>query len=368
MNTYTKESIPSTFREEVFKRNDHRCVVCGNKEDLTVDHVYPESLGGSLTLENTQTLCRSCNSSKSDRVGWHPSEMLPTCKFDPEHRYRCGSDGCSICSPNSRKRYTMKLVVKAFGVMVFVAVGLCFFLLGPERSTSYIKGGKELIKKEISQNTPMALEFERTKALLKEHQSSIYKFEDRLYDLEGQKKATSKLVGNLEREVASDRGLLETISSRLSEGSNTYEINGRTYTHAQVEKDTLEKVEACKQKEESLSVQRGLLVDLEKNISLGQKSLVEAYSRIKQLQSTISGLETRDASADIRVEVNSLLKSLEVNPLADNTELEVAMGNLEKRISSKERSTNRTSLGGSIDYGNEKPLGAKEALEEFLKK
>ena len=33
-------------------------------EDLTLDHIIPESHGGHTTAENLQTLCRSCNSHK----------------------------------------------------------------------------------------------------------------------------------------------------------------------------------------------------------------------------------------------------------------------------------------------------------------
>jgi 5-methylcytosine-specific restriction endonuclease McrA len=43
------------------------CGKCKTKTDLTVDHVVPISLGGKSNIENLQILCRSCNSSKSNR-------------------------------------------------------------------------------------------------------------------------------------------------------------------------------------------------------------------------------------------------------------------------------------------------------------
>lgn len=43
------------------------CGRCKSETDLTVDHVVPISLGGKSNIENLQILCRSCNSSKSNR-------------------------------------------------------------------------------------------------------------------------------------------------------------------------------------------------------------------------------------------------------------------------------------------------------------
>lgn len=55
-------------RRSVFERDNNRCLQCETPDDLTLDHVVPWSLGGSDEPENLQTLCRSCNSRKSNRV------------------------------------------------------------------------------------------------------------------------------------------------------------------------------------------------------------------------------------------------------------------------------------------------------------
>ncbi len=36
--------------------------------DLSLDHIYPWSLGGPDTVENLRVLCRSCNSRKGANV------------------------------------------------------------------------------------------------------------------------------------------------------------------------------------------------------------------------------------------------------------------------------------------------------------
>ena len=63
-----KATIPNDLRWTVWERDNFTCLHCGVRRDLTIDHVYPEALGGSTNLENLQTLCRSCNSRKGTRV------------------------------------------------------------------------------------------------------------------------------------------------------------------------------------------------------------------------------------------------------------------------------------------------------------
>lgn len=63
-----KKKINGNLRKLVFERDSYRCKKCNSHLDLCCDHIFPESKGGETTLENLQTLCRSCNAKKKDKI------------------------------------------------------------------------------------------------------------------------------------------------------------------------------------------------------------------------------------------------------------------------------------------------------------
>lgn len=60
--------IPAWIRQSVFDRDGWACVECSATDDLTLDHIFPWSLGGPDTVDNLRVLCRPCNSRKGAKV------------------------------------------------------------------------------------------------------------------------------------------------------------------------------------------------------------------------------------------------------------------------------------------------------------
>ena len=61
--------IPSTVKQEVWKRDGGRCVLCGSRENLHFDHILPYSKGGtSLKSDNIQVLCMRHNLAKAAKI------------------------------------------------------------------------------------------------------------------------------------------------------------------------------------------------------------------------------------------------------------------------------------------------------------
>lgn len=54
-------------RRFVFKRDGRVCRTCSTSKNLTLDHIIPVARGGEDSMVNLQVLCKSCNSSKSDK-------------------------------------------------------------------------------------------------------------------------------------------------------------------------------------------------------------------------------------------------------------------------------------------------------------
>ena len=63
-------------RQRILKRDNHSCVYCGSKRELTIDHLIPKSKGGKNTWDNLVTCCISCNSKKGDKMLYETNMKL----------------------------------------------------------------------------------------------------------------------------------------------------------------------------------------------------------------------------------------------------------------------------------------------------
>jgi 5-methylcytosine-specific restriction endonuclease McrA len=66
-------------RDGVHKRDRHRCAYCGSHA-TTIDHLLPQSRGGTWTWLNTVAACGSCNHRKANRT---PAEAGMRLRVEP---------------------------------------------------------------------------------------------------------------------------------------------------------------------------------------------------------------------------------------------------------------------------------------------
>jgi 5-methylcytosine-specific restriction endonuclease McrA len=57
---------PAFTRFNLFLRDQFTCQYCGNKGEMTFDHVLPRSRGGRTTWENVVAACSRCNLKKAN--------------------------------------------------------------------------------------------------------------------------------------------------------------------------------------------------------------------------------------------------------------------------------------------------------------
>ncbi|HEV7892134.1 MAG TPA: HNH endonuclease [Pyrinomonadaceae bacterium] len=70
--TKASRNIPLHITRAVDARDNHRCQNCGVvTEFIHYDHIYPFDLGGPTTVENIQSLCPKCNTSKGNKIQCH---------------------------------------------------------------------------------------------------------------------------------------------------------------------------------------------------------------------------------------------------------------------------------------------------------
>lgn len=75
----------SLNRINIFRRDSFKCGYCGDKNNLTIDHVLPRSRGGKDTWQNLVTACESCNSKKGDRTPDEANMPLRVSPFKPSY-------------------------------------------------------------------------------------------------------------------------------------------------------------------------------------------------------------------------------------------------------------------------------------------
>ena len=74
---------PNFTRFNVFLRDKFTCQYCGDKKDLTFDHLLPKSKGGLTDWNNVVTACSNCNVKKGGKLYEHCDLKLTNKPYAP---------------------------------------------------------------------------------------------------------------------------------------------------------------------------------------------------------------------------------------------------------------------------------------------
>jgi hypothetical protein len=64
LRTTSSSEAKRLWRKEIKEKWENQCAYCGSKENLTIDHIVPQSKGGTDFTKNVVCCCHSCNQSK----------------------------------------------------------------------------------------------------------------------------------------------------------------------------------------------------------------------------------------------------------------------------------------------------------------
>lgn len=98
------------YRDTIFKRDNNACRCCGKEMGrgirLELDHIVPIKMGGTTTLDNLQTLCKTCNKIKGTQLISFLNNVTPLSKPLPFQLLKS--------NPSEPENYSIKRIINFF--------------------------------------------------------------------------------------------------------------------------------------------------------------------------------------------------------------------------------------------------------------
>ena len=103
-NLYTTSSgdAKRLWRKHIKESWENKCAYCDSEENLTIDHIVPQSKGGGDNTKNVVCCCHSCNQDKG-HAPWE--EWYSSQEFFCDERYEKIKDWVKIENPTELFAY-----------------------------------------------------------------------------------------------------------------------------------------------------------------------------------------------------------------------------------------------------------------------
>lgn len=105
LETSSSADAKRLWRKSIREKWNYRCAYCGSEQELTIDHIIPQSKGGSDSLHNVISCCKSCNQSKGHN---HWEDWYSTQDFYTEERRELILDWMVIKKSDQLIKYKRK--------------------------------------------------------------------------------------------------------------------------------------------------------------------------------------------------------------------------------------------------------------------
>ena len=73
LHTCSSAEAKRMWKESIKNQWDNQCAYCGSEKEITLDHIVPQTKGGSNHTTNLLACCKKCNGDKghADWITWY---------------------------------------------------------------------------------------------------------------------------------------------------------------------------------------------------------------------------------------------------------------------------------------------------------
>jgi len=251
-------------------------------------------------------------------------------------------------------------------ILPVAALGLIIALvIGPRLLWSHIRGVRDNAVKAVEDSLPDDQIVTQAENELKEFNTSVREYHLKVGAIGDQLATARAQAEKTSKQIDSEKKVLARIKQALDSSDSRFDINGRTYTREEVERDGQTRLTRCMSLEDQLRSQQKLIAELTKAHEDGRKWLAEAEQARTQRAAELQALKVRLTNARARGELNSKELSPLVNTDTDSGRQLTKLGDRVKKLE-RGNDYNSSTTKGIVDW-TPPTAGTRDAISQYLK-
>ncbi len=223
---------------------------------------------------------------------------------------------------------------------VVIGIGTLSFILGPERVSRETRAAAQRIENAIDQSLSNEQLLASARMELADQEKLAAKQEEKLYDVEERIATSQGAINYLKNEIAQHDSALRLGKLKLVSQSDVFEINGRTVTRSDIEKDVDKRLEHHRDATSKLADQEDTQRQLDEIKSEALANLEEVRTTCQAKARELDLLAARIKNAEVQEQLRELRQKYE-STAGDKTKYEQTVAELKRRIDGAEREAKR---------------------------